>query len=94
MTDSSRVVNVLGGYGIFGGRVAEALTHQESCRVRVTGRSTRIGANFAERIGAEFHRCDLGDREALKRAIDGSFVVIHAAGPFQGADYHVAELCL
>ena len=94
MTDSSRIVNVLGGYGIFGGRVAEALRANESCRVRVAGRSTRIGANFAQRIGAEFHRCDLGDRDALQRAIDGSFLVIHAAGPFQGADYHVAELCL
>jgi hypothetical protein len=95
MTDSSpRIVNVLGGYGIFGGRVAEALAREGGCRVRVTGRSTRIGANFAHRIGAEFHQCDLGDRDALKRAVDGSYLVIHAAGPFQGADYHVAELCL
>jgi len=94
MTDSSRIINVLGGYGIFGGRVAEALAREPACRVRVAGRSTRIGANFAERIGAEFHQCDLGDRDALKRAIDGSFLVIHSAGPFQGADYHVAELCL
>jgi hypothetical protein len=30
----------------------------------------------------------------LRHAIDGSFLVIHAAGPFQGADYRVAELCL
>ncbi|MFI5457211.1 MAG: saccharopine dehydrogenase NADP-binding domain-containing protein [Isosphaerales bacterium] len=94
MTDSSRVVSVLGGYGIFGGRIAEALSRDPRCRVRVTGRSTRIGANFAHRIGAEFHRCDLGDRDALERAIAGSFLVIHTAGPFQGADYHVAELCL
>ncbi len=94
MTESSRVVTVLGGYGIFGGRIAEALSREPSCRVRVAGRSTRIGANFAHRIGAEFRRCELEDRDGLKRAIDESFLVIHAAGPFQGADYHVAELCL
>ena len=94
MTDSSRIVSVLGGYGIFGGRVAEALAREPGCRVRVAGRSTRIGGNFAHRIGADFHQCDLGDRDGLKRAIDRSFLVIHTAGPFQGADYHVAELCL
>ena len=94
MTESPRVVTVLGGYGIFGGRIAEALVRDPSCRVRVAGRSTRIGANFAHRIGAEFRRCELSDRVGLERAIDGSFLVIHTAGPFQGADYHVAELCL
>jgi len=94
MSDSSRVVTVLGGYGVFGGRIAEALAREPGCRVRVAGRSTKIGANFAHRIGAEFRRCDLGDRGALKGAIDGSFLVIHTAGPFQGGDYHVAELCL
>jgi len=94
MTNSSRMVSVLGGYGIFGGRVAEALAREEGCRVRVAGRSPRIGANFAHRIGAEFHQCDLANRDAVERAIDGSFLVIHAAGAFQGADYHVAELCL
>jgi hypothetical protein len=91
---SPRLVSILGGYGVFGSRVAEALAREPNCWVRVVGRSTRIGANFAHRIGAEFQRCDLGDRDALKRAIDGSYVFIHAAGPFQGADYRVAELCL
>jgi hypothetical protein len=94
MTDPSRVIAVLGGYGIFGGRVAEALAREPSCRVRVAGRSPRIGANFAHRIGAEYCQCDLNERDSLKSAIDGSFLVIHAAGPFQGAEYQVAELCL
>ena len=66
----------------------------EICRVRVVGRMRRIGQNFAHRVGAEFYPCLLDDRDALGRAIEGSFLVIHAAGPFQGADYHVAEQCL
>ena len=94
MSDTSHVVTVLGGYGIFGGRIAEALAHDQMCRVRVVGRSAKIGQNFAHRIGADFYPCSLDDRDALARAIDGSFLVIHAAGPFQGADYHVAEQCL
>jgi Saccharopine dehydrogenase NADP binding domain len=94
MSDSSRVVTVLGGYGIFGGRVAEALARDESCRVRVVGRSAKIGHNFAHRVGADFYPCLIEDRDALRRAIEGSFLVIHAAGPFQGVDYYVAEACL
>ena len=65
MSDSSRVVTVLGGYGIFGGRIAEALAHDGTCRVRVVGRSAKIGQNFAHRVGADFYPCLLDDRDAL-----------------------------
>jgi short subunit dehydrogenase-like uncharacterized protein len=94
MTDSRRVISVPGGYGIFGGRIAEAMARDPRCWVRVVGRNATIGRNFAHRIGAEFRAADCDDRESLRRAIDGSFLVIHAAGPFQGADYRVAELCI
>ena len=94
MSDSARIISIPGGYGIFGGRIAEALARDPRCRVRVVGRNATIGGNLAHRIGAEFRAADCSDRESLRRAIDGSFLVIHAAGPFQGADYGVAELCL
>lgn len=94
MTESLRVVSVIGGYGIFGGRIAQALARDRSCKVGVLGRNAEIGGNFAHLIGAEFRRCDISDRDSLRQAIDGSFLVIHAAGPFQGADHRVAELCL
>jgi hypothetical protein len=94
MSESPRAVSVLGGYGIFGGRIAEALAREPSCRVRIIGRSARIGANFAHRIGADFLPCNLADPDALAHAIDGSVLVIHTAGPFQGNDYQVAEICL
>jgi hypothetical protein len=94
MNESTRMVTVLGGYGIFGARIAEALARERDCRVRVVGRSARIGENIAHRIGADFYACELEDRDSLVRAIADSFLVIHAAGPFQGSDYNVAERCL
>jgi hypothetical protein len=94
MNDSIRVVSILGGYGIFGGRIAEALARDPQCRVRIVGRNAKIGRNFVARIGGEFQQCGMTDRDALVRAIDGSFIVIHTAGPFQGMDYGVAQLCL
>jgi short subunit dehydrogenase-like uncharacterized protein len=94
MSDSSRVVTILGGYGIFGGRIAEALARDGTCRVRVVGRSARIGQNFAHRVGADFYPSNLDDRNAVARAIASSFLVIHCAGPFQGVDYMVAEQCI
>ena len=50
--------------------------------------------NFAHRIGADFRESKDGSVEAVRKAIDGSFLVIHGAGPFQGADYRVAETCI
>jgi hypothetical protein len=84
MTTAMRVISVLGGTGIFGARVAEALARDPRCQVRIVGRNAKVGRNLAHRIGAEFLARDLGDRDSLRRAIDGSFVVIHGAGPSRG----------
>ncbi|MDB5350815.1 MAG: saccharopine dehydrogenase [Planctomycetota bacterium] len=94
MKDALKLVSILGGYGIFGGRIAEALARDDRCRVRVVGRDAKVGGNLAARIGADFRVGVLDDRDSVRTAIDGSFLVIHAAGPFQDADYRVAELCL
>ena len=89
MSDARRIVTILGGYGIFGGRDrrgAGARRAFAACASSAAGPA--IGANFAHRIGAEFRECrDNDDRETIRQAIEGSFLVIHAAGPFQGADY-------
>jgi hypothetical protein len=94
MIDKPPLVSVLGGYGIFGSRVAEALALNPNCRVRIAGRNAKIGANLAYRIGADFRPCTIDARDSLAHALDDSFIVIHAAGPFQNADYRVAEHCL
>ncbi|MCH8164271.1 MAG: saccharopine dehydrogenase NADP-binding domain-containing protein [Planctomycetes bacterium] len=89
-----RLVTVLGGYGVFGSRIASALAQHPDTRVRVVGRDAQAGAAFADRIGAEFRACDVTDIESLRRSIEGSLIVIHTAGPFQGNDFRVAELCV
>jgi hypothetical protein len=94
MSESPRIVSILGGYGIFGGRIAEALARDPRCQVRIVGRNGKVGRNVACRLGVDFRECVVSDRDALKQAIDGSYLVIHAAGPFQRTDYQVAETCL
>jgi hypothetical protein len=85
---------VLGGYGVFGGRIAAALAELSDVSVRVAGRDRRAGMPFARRIGAAFHACDVTDAAAVEGAVRGSHVVIHTAGPFQGRDYRVAQMCI
>ena len=89
-----RSVTVLGGYGTFGGRIAAALATHPDTVVRVVGRDPSAGTRVARTIGGEFRACDLAEAASLRRAIEGAQIVIHAAGPFQGNDYRVAELCL
>jgi Saccharopine dehydrogenase NADP binding domain len=85
---------VLGGYGVFGRRIAAALAGHPDLRLRIAGRTAAVGQRFASRIGADFRVCDLRELTSIRRAIDGSFLVVHAAGPFQGTDYRVAESCI
>ncbi len=89
-----RTIAVLGGYGIFGGRVARGLAGHSDSKVRIVGRDPKAGAEYASSIGADFQAADLADSESLARAVAGAHVVIHAAGPFQGSDYRVAEACI
>jgi saccharopine dehydrogenase-like NADP-dependent oxidoreductase len=89
-----RLVTVLGGYGVFGSRIAAAVSRHPMTRVRIVGRTAQRGERFAAKLGAEFRSADLSNRASLKRAIDGSFLVVHAAGPFQHCDYRVAECCI
>lgn len=91
-------VLVLGGYGFFGRRIADALAGDERIRVliggrdsqraRATARDLTLPADSALAIDA--HRDDLAAR--LKGAnVD---VVVHTAGPFQGQRYDVAEAAI
>lgn len=89
-----KIVTVLGGYGVFGSRISSGLAAVKGAAVRVVGRDPKAGMPFAESIGAEFRRADLNNDESLRGAVAGSHVVIHSAGPFQGKDYRVAEMCL
>jgi len=84
-------VTVLGGGGIFGGRIARALAATPGVAVRITGRDARRGAALARELGVEFLRVDLTAPNATRAAVDGAALVIDAAGPFQRRDYALAR---
>ena len=89
-----RVV-ILGGYGVFGGRLARLLL-RDGHEVWIAGRSRERAERFAAEHGGKPLEIDLrGDlAPILSPAPD---VVVDAAGPFQayGDDpYRVARFCL
>lgn len=94
-------VLILGGTGVFGSRLCERLVGIPSLDITVAGRDAVRAERLAQRLreasrGAQVVGravpIDDGLREHLSAARPD--VVVHAAGPFQGQDYRVAEACL
>lgn len=94
-------VLVIGGYGLFGGRLVRRLARQAGLRIRVAGRSLTA----AQTLVSQLQPRAIGQLQAL--ALDASApglteairssaagLVVHCAGPFQGQDYRVAQACL
>jgi saccharopine dehydrogenase-like NADP-dependent oxidoreductase len=88
-----RVV-ILGGTGIFGSRIAAGLAETPSIAVALASRNPERAAKLANRIGAKTIACDAGDSQSLKAVLREADLLIHAAGPFQGNDYRVAQACV
>ena len=95
-----RVV-VLGGYGHFGGRIAQSLAGDEGIEVVVAGRDAARAAEVAAAIArecgrrVEFAAVDVLSGEIVPRLrlLEPSLVV-HAGGPFQSRDHTVARAAL
>lgn len=89
MTEAStrRRVVLLGGYGVFGGKLAEALLRDVRFEVIVTGRSLDKAQAFCRTHGGIAARLDRTspDFPAALAALE-PFVTVDAAGPFQA--YH------
>lgn len=85
---------VLGGYGGFGARLSRRLA-TEGWTVLVAGRNGDKAQALARSLpGASGLVADRnGDLDRLL-AEQRPFLVIDAAGPFQGSGYHVAEACI
>lgn len=86
---------ILGGYGHFGGRIAQALAEREDCHMLIAGRDelrAREAARVLRESGAaasvESAQLDVGAGE-LSQHIRGhrADLVIHTAGPFQQQSY-------
>lgn len=90
-------VLIVGGYGVFGGRLARLLRMLPEVHVLVAGRSLAAAQRFCKRHGGEPLRFDRnGDLAAQLAAIQPD-AVVDAAGPFQlyGRDpYRLARAAL
>lgn len=89
---------VLGATGVFGSRIATRLAHDERFELLLAGRRASPLEALRAAIG------DLRVRTGVLDTAVAGFgaalaalrpqLVIHAAGPFQGQDYRVAEACI
>ena len=91
-------VLVLGGYGNFGASISRALVNEPDVRLLIAGRNLKKAQRFALQLGLSARRGLYLDTAAATLAQDlqglGVMTLIHAAGPFQGQDYHVARACI
>ncbi len=91
-------VLIPGGYGVFGSLLAAELSATTSARLIIAGRDYEKAVGACRSLGGG-HRfeplaLDLADREAFRRAASGCFVVVCAAGPFQGLDLELPRIAV
>jgi saccharopine dehydrogenase-like NADP-dependent oxidoreductase len=90
--EAVKEVLVLGGYGGFGGRVAQLLA-EAGFAVIVAGRSLAKAQVFCARhSGLPLQPLALAREDGLGG--ERPWLVIDAAGPFQGMDYRLPESCI
>lgn len=88
-------VLILGGYGNFGKRIATALVGK-GLPVIVAGRDKEKAEMLAHKLGGKAEAVCFDVRTGLAEALQRiqTAVVVNTCGPFQGADYSVAEACI
>ncbi|MBO0739893.1 MAG: saccharopine dehydrogenase NADP-binding domain-containing protein [Hyphomicrobiaceae bacterium] len=93
-------VLLLGGYGVFGARIAERLARESGLELIVAGRSleralglaAEVGKNAQARITAA--RLDAMEVKGQALADLRAQVVINASGPYQWQDHRLARACI
>ena len=83
---------VLGGYGVFGSRISQAIARIPSAECVIGGPRPQKAAPYLNENTTAI-TVNVRDAAGLRRALDGVFAVVNAAGPFQARDYAVAEAC-
>ncbi|CAK9253947.1 unnamed protein product [Sphagnum jensenii] len=80
-----RRILVMGGTGRVGGSTLRALATVPDLHLIVAGRNREKGEALAAELGggAEFSQFDIDNAAALRAALNGVDLVVHAAGPFQ-----------
>ncbi len=88
-------VLILGGYGNFGKRIARALVKKQ-VPIIIAGRNEDKAKGLADELGeyAQFCAFDVNKELDTKLKEFKPCVIINTCGPFQGADYSIAESCI
>ena len=101
MVDDPLRILVIGGYGVFGGRLARLLTDENGVTILVAGRSKKKAETFCRTVsGRAILVPQSFDRDGdVAGAIKGlrPDIVVDAAGPFQsygGSPYRVVEAAM
>src|SRR5277367_4649119 len=93
----ARTVLVVGGAGAFGSRLVTGLIETTAFDVVIAGRDLRRAAAQAATVAKARARATCIDTATVTaeelRATE-AFVVVDAAGPFQGADYRLARAAI
>lgn len=86
---------MLGGYGAFGSRICRLLARIANVSILVVGRHAKQAETLARELKAEHAALDI-TREADLAALMARrpHVLVNTVGPFQSADYRVAETCI
>jgi predicted dinucleotide-binding enzyme len=93
-------VLVLGGYGVFGARIAERLAREHGVELIVAGRSHERALELAAEVGKTAQaritavRLDAMEVTWKMLAALGVRVVINASGPYQWQDHRLARACI
>ncbi len=100
MPDPLRVM-VLGATGVFGSRLCERLVRISNLYITATSRQRARAEHLAQRLTTiapqsrvEGRAVTIEDGFAKQLRGIAPDVVVHTAGPFQGQDYQVAEICI
>ena len=90
-------VLILGGYGVFGARLARLLDRDAAFEIVIAGRTLAKAEALTRSLpGPATKRAAVFDKTALAGALQEirPDLLVHCAGPFQGQDYAIAEICI
>jgi len=89
---------IIGGYGNFGSYITRTLARESLIQIIIGGRSIEKASALADEIVAEnkpeITAININENLVNSLATLKPDIVIHASGPYQTQEHHVAEACI